>query len=78
MKSDSWALLVSTFEFSGVAEVFLPAAVGYVLGSVFDAVAVFDGEEVFFGVRNGVEGFPGFRGFGLEDFGGFRSAVVAL
>ena len=37
-------------------------------GSVFDAVAVFDGEEVFFGVRNGVEGFPGVWEVRVEEF----------
>ena len=59
---------VGAFEFSGIAAVFLPAAVGYVLGSVFDAIAVIQGEEVFFGVRNGVDGFPGFKSFGLGSF----------
>ena len=58
--------LVTAFKAAGVAEVFFPAAVGDVFGGVVPAVAVGHGEPVITRVGEGVEGFVGVRGVGVE------------
>ncbi len=55
-------------EISGVAEVFLPAAVGDVFGGVIPAVAVGQGKEPVAEVFLGAQGFQGLGGFGLRSF----------